>query len=914
MNARTYSLACLVLFFLASSASSASAIAADTQPAATQPAAEPCKIVSRITNESGVTVARLDNGLTIIVKATRQAPVVCVRAYVHTGGIYEGELLGTGVSHLLEHLVAKGAVHDMGSAAAGQAKQTRGRVQEIGGQSNAYTTLDHTCYYISAAAGKTYDCIDLVADWMARPDISREDFDREHGVVQRELEMRKDDPSRTMWYAHSTNFFAPHPAGVPVIGYADPLANLTMEELVAYHGRVYVPQNMVFCVVGDVDVEAVLERTSRAFAGFAAGRPPQHTLPAVPQVTGIRRVVQPNEDLTDTMEKMSFRSIPLVHEDLYALDVLAYALTEGRSSRLSRKIYREKKLVTSISSSSWTPAWGAGMFTVSFRSDPNKADAAEQAILAELRTVVAEGITEDELERAKRQKVADFVYSQQTVDSIAGTLATDFLVTGDVEFSKHYTERIQAVTTEDILRMAKKYFDFDAMVFTRVVPPAEAKAATQKADEVAATESARPTMFTLSNGLRVVLYSTDSVGLVSMTLVVRGGLLVEDANTNGMGTLTAALSTKGAGDRSAEEISAFFARAGGGVSGNSGNNTLYWKATVLDDSFGEALDIFADVIIRPTFAQGELDIIRPGLETRIKRETEHWFYELRKWFRGKFFIDTPYSRLTSGKLEVIQQAKPKQIAEYHAANVRTGASVLAVYGNFDAAETRTRIEKLFAEMPEGDVTIPQVAARKVGDDELHILKTNKTNAGVIVAVPSMKVTNLDDRFALAVLDTIISGWNLPSGWLHTELRGKKLVYVVHAYNWIGLSPGAFMTYAQCEPDKAAQVAQIIRKNMRKAASHTPTQEDIDIAINTILTAELLDNQSMSALSMFAALDELYGFGYDFRSRLESHYRKVTPAEVLRVGQKYLAGGMVTIITTPQPEVFETPAEPQTEKK
>jgi len=889
-------------FLLASLAALASCAPSEVE---TRPAPAPAAIAERVVTKSA-TVVKLANGLTVIIRVTRDAPVVCVRAYVRTGGLYEGRWLGCGISHLTEHLVAEGAAHDMGAGTAKEARQASGRVAEIGGQSNAYTSLDHTCYYISAAAGKAMDCIDLVADWMARPDITVEDFRREHGVVQRELEMRADDPARQIWQAHSANFFGRHPAGVPVIGYAGPLAKVTHEDVIAYHRRAYAPQNMIFAVVGDVDAKAVLKRVRRAFAGFTQGRAQDLTLPPVPRIAGVRRVVQTNKALREVMQRMSFRTIPLIHDDLYALDVLSYVLTRGRSSRLERMIKRKLALVTSISSSSWTPAWGAGMFTVSFRSAPDKADAAERAILDELKSVVAKGVSGDELARAKRQKVADFVYSQQTAESVAATLATDLLSTGDVDFSKNYTDRIQAVTGEDVRRAARKYFDFDAIAITRLEPEAKGPPSPKKEDlgrQAVVTE-----MFKLPNGLRVVLHPTDAVGLVAMALVNRGGVLLEDEKTNGLGAAMTALSVKGAGDRSAEQIAEFFDRAGGSIAGNCGNNTFYWRATVLDDSFDEAMEILADIVQRPTFSAKELDILRPVLQTRIKQQDENWHGQLSKYFRGKFFTGSPYRLLSIGSSDVVAAATPKLIAAWHDKHVRAGASVLAVYGNFDAAAARRHIAKLFAAMPEGDVRLPSPGPRKLDKRlERHVLKTNNRVAAIMVAAPGMKITDLADRLPIAVLDTIISGWHLPAGWLHTELRGKQLVYVVHAYNWSGLAPGAFQVYAACQPDKAQQVVEIIRKNLDKAASYVPTQREIDLAVNSILTAELLDNQTMDSQAMSAALDELYGFGYDFHKKLQEQYRTISPAEVLRVGGKYLGRGYVVTITTPDPKALETDA-------
>ena len=232
--------------------------------------------------------------------------------------------------------------------------------------------------------------------------------------------------------------------------------------------------------------------------------------------------------------------------------------------------------------------------------------------------------------------------------------------------------------------------------------------------------------------------------------------------------------------------------------------------------------------------------------------------------------------------------------------------MLAIYGNFDLAATESAVRKLFDPMPAGDVTVPTVAARTVADaGERHIHdRKNLKGAGVIVAAPGMKVTDVKDRDAMAVLDTIISGYRLPRGWLHSELRGKGLVYVVHAFNHAALVPGAFVTYAQCKPDDGPVVAKIIRKNLRRTLTHPFAQGEVDEAVNIILTADLLANQSMRALSMQASLDELYGFGWDARKGYEKRLRAVTPAEVKRVAKKYLSGGYVTTVVTPKPEAFE----------
>lgn len=864
----------------------------------------PLQVTSRTITDSGVIVAKLENGLAVIIKPMRTAPVVNVRAYVHAGGIYEGRWLGCGLSHLCEHLVAKSEGEKTNPEAPAGMSASREIRSDIGGQSNASTSSNLTQYYISAASGKAMECIDLVGAWMARPSITRADFEREHGVVQRELELGKDDPRRQMWYAHAADVFRGHPAAVPVIGYAAPLAALTYDDVIKYHHMMYVPQNMVFVIVGDIDVEAALARTCQVFAGFKAEREPLHNLPVVEPLAGVIRTVRGHATLTETMQEMSFRSIGLLDDDLYPLDVLATILSTGQNSRLVSKLLRQQRLVTSVSASSYTPAWGKGLFNVSFRCSPDKADEVEKAVLAELALAAEKGVNATELKRAKRQMIAGFVYTQQSVDSVSSRLGSDYITTGDADFSRNYTKRIEAVTAARVLAVAKKYLTPDRMAITRMVPTETLPAIGGKNGSAAASKTVT---LKLPNGLRAVLTSTDAVDLVSMAFVAKSGLMVEDESTNGLGQMMASLATKGAGGMSAEQIAEFFDNAGGSISGACGNNSVYWQTSVLSDSFDKALSILADVVQRPAFTKSELEILRPRQLSAIDRMDEDWAPQLQVFFRKNFFNGSPLALVQTGSKDVVAKATVHQLREHHRKYVRAGDSVLAIFGNFDANVAAKRIRTLFADLPAGKVDIKAQPAPKVKPaGELAVLKTEKKIAAVIVAVPGMTVDN-DDRFPLAVLDTIISGYRMPGGWLHSELRGKQLVYVVHAYNSPALAPGAFITYAAGDPAKAPEILRIIQTNLRKAATYTPTEAEIKRAVNTILTADLLGNQSMSSLAMTAATDELYGFGHDFRNKLESIYAGITPADVAAVGKKYLSGGYFSAVTTPEPDLVQPPA-------
>jgi zinc protease len=379
----------------------------------------------------------------------------------------------------------------------------------------------------------------------------------------------------------------------------------------------------------------------------------------------------------------------------------------------------------------------------------------------------------------------------------------------------------------------------------------------------------------------------------------------------------AQLSSKGIPGMNATQIAEFFDSAGGDLRAGCGNDTWSYQATVLSDSAEKALQVLAGVVINPTMQADELEILRPQALAAIDRREEAWHGQLTKFFRQDFFAGTGYGLLPEGNKELVKNVTAAQLAEHHK-QIKAGSSVLAVAGDFDPAAMRSAVEKAFGAMPAGKIELPATApatapatqpTRQAG---LHVKPTQNTTAGVIVAVPGMTVTDTADKTPINVLDAIISGWNLPSGWLHEELRGKQLVYVVHAYNQVGLRPGAFVTYAACQPDKAAEVRGIIDRNLRKAADYTPTKRELDEAVNLIVTAELLDQQQPASLAATAAVDELMGLGYDFASKLEERYRAVTPADVNRVAKKYLGQALFEYVTTPRPELLNAQTQPATQ--
>src|SRR3954462_13350850 len=219
----------------------------------------------------------LPNGLTIIVQEDRSAPVASVQAWCGTGSVDENQHLGAGLSHILEHMLFKGTKTNPASAI------TR-KVQDVGGYINAYTSFGRTVYWIDAPKDGVSVALEVLSDAMMNSTLPVEEYGKEQEVIRREFAMGMDDPDRMAGQLLFATAFQRHPYRLPVIGLIDVFNQLTRDEVMQYYRSRYVPNNLTFIVVGDVDPEAVyrqLEDFFKAHPGkslqpvFIPSEPPQ---------------------------------------------------------------------------------------------------------------------------------------------------------------------------------------------------------------------------------------------------------------------------------------------------------------------------------------------------------------------------------------------------------------------------------------------------------------------------------------------------------------------------------------------------------------------------------------------------------------------------------------------------------------
>lgn len=867
----------------------------------------------RIVDRNDEVIAVLENGMTVIARRV-QSPVLAVRAYVRTGGVYEGKWLGGGLSHLLEHLVAGGTNQRRSE------EENRNLLQRIGNNSNAYTTYDHTCYYVNTTSDHLDEAVDLVAGWVLGAKITPEEYAREYEVVQRELEMNKGEPDSIFWHLMQANRYRVSPARVPVIGYQQVIQGLTRDDVYNYYRLAYQANNLVFAVAGDVAPERMLAAIKANVAEAPPGREFAREIAGEPPVLAPRHASASFPKLGQAKLDLSFPSVKLDHPDLYALDLLATIMGSGDSSILVEELRDRRQLVSSVECSDFTPAYIEGSFSVTMELDPGKIDQATRAVLEVVERVKTQPIDASRIARAKTQMRADRVKELQTSEAVVSALATDLLSSGDPHFGQRYVDRIQKVTAEELRWVAERYLDPARLLTTSLLPAESVSVAAPPATQNASAETfSQVNRIQLKNGAVLLHKQITTSPVVEVRMFALGGLTAEDEKTNGLGNLTMTMLPRGTRSRSAQQIAEFFDQIGANIVTGCGNNSWFWHLTCLKEDIDKAFEVYADVVNDPAFPETELPAVKQRIIADIEEQDADWHAQAMRFFRKSYFgpQDSPYQFNPTGQVDAVSQATAAQLGHWYD-RVLKGPRVIAIFGDVGQSQAMALANQYLAGGRVEAGPIPQGAEPDgpgaghgmpaITVERVEIQKTAQPLAGVVIGFNSQSLVGSAAVPGLLVIDTMTSGYGYPTGYLFDVLRGRGLVYVVHAAEMPGVRsefPGTFLVYAGCDPSQVNQVVDLILENIARCQGSEKDMQDDWFARSKklIITGQALDNETAGQQAETAALDELYGLGYDYRDRLSDRINAVTIDRVRQVARARLNGCVVTI-STPAPEVVK----------
>jgi len=410
---------------------------------------------------------RLDNGMRVIVKPDRRAPVVVVMLSYQVGGVDEVNGV-TGVAHVLEHMMFKGTP----TVPAGEYSRL---IATAGGRENAFTSNDFTGYFATLQKSQLELALRLEADRMTNITLSPDEFAKEIKVVMEERRWRTDDRPRSLTYEQlMATALVAHPYRNPVIGWMSDLESMKVEDAREFYRRWYTPSNATLVVVGDVDPKEVLALANRYFGAIPAREPPERKPQQEPAQLGIKRVtVKAPAELPYVL--IAFRAPALrdaEHDwEPYALEMLAAVLDGSEAARLKRSLVRGERIASAAEASYDSIARGPGFFYLSATPTPGKSAAqVEQGLRREMGKIIDKGVTAEELDRIKAQAVAAHVFQRDSMFFQARMIASLEAAGISHRTLDLQLKKLREVTPEQVREVARKYFRDDALSIAHLDP------------------------------------------------------------------------------------------------------------------------------------------------------------------------------------------------------------------------------------------------------------------------------------------------------------------------------------------------------------------------------------------------------------------------------------------------------------
>jgi zinc protease len=816
----------------------------------------------------------LDNGATIVCSYLDDSPIVTVQVRVLSGLSNEGRYAGSGISHFLEHLLFKGTRRKSSS-------QITREIKAMGGTVNGSTGLDSAEYHITVPNEYFADALSLIVEMVMEPVFTEAEMDSEREVILREINLREDSPSSRQMRILFEQAYRQNVYRYPIIGYKELVKSLRKDEVLEYHESVYTPERIVLGVSGGIEPSEAIALGRKKIEGYDRGRVWENVVMAEPRQVYPSISTFPSDVIVGYMA-IGFHGTSLYSPDLYPTDVLSIVLATGKDSLLYNRIVKDKQLLYSISSFNVTPKY-PGLFLISGIGEPEKLDMARDEIFAAINEFKSKEVNDTALERAKNLVISAYLRAHESTRSIASSMTSSQLMTGDASFFAKYVDEIKDVTPADVNVAAWRYLheDNSTTVYTvpdipEAVPPDVVQ---PLSPEDAGVEEGR-----LSNGLRVIAKRKGSLPLVSVTFAARGGLLAENEKDNGISNLTASMMLKGTRKRTEAEIEPAIERMGGDISSFSGMNSIGLAMSVMSEDMKEAMDIFHDVITGSIFPEEELVLERRKIISAIKEQDKDIFSVTMRRVRKLLYGEHPYSMRTLGEIDALEDLTRADLAAFYAETGSPENSVVTVVGDINPVEV---IEDLTRRFSSWTGKAAGVRSRRV-KELAGVLKENvlmrKQQAVIAIAFQGVDV-NDDRKYALDIISSLLSG---ADGILfHSAREDKALAYATGAVNQPNLDRGYFVLYIATTQEDLPRAKKTLLGAIDTVKEGALNEEDISSSRKKLITGHDISLETNSAVSMVMALDELYGLGAEDHERYSERISSVTTEDIVRVAGEIL---------------------------
>lgn len=785
----------------------------------------------------------LDNGLTLIVHEDHKAPIVAVNIWYHVGS--KNEKIGkTGFAHLFEHLMFNGSENY---------DDDYFQIMERVGATdlNGTTNTDRTNYFQNVPISAVDLALWMESDRMGHllGAVTQEKLDEQRGVVQNEKRQGENQPYAVTWELITKGTYpVGHPYSWTVIGSMEDLDAAALEDVHEWFKTYYGAANAVLVVAGDITPEVAKEKVEKYFGDIPSGPPIAKYDTWIAKMEGSKRQIV--QDRAPQSRVYKVWNVPeWGNEELAYLDLASDVLASGKSSRLFKRLVYDDQIATDVAAY-YSPGEIGSQFTIRATAKPG-GDLAkvEKAIDEVLSQFLTEGPTQEELQRVKTKHIANFVRGIERIGGFGGKsdiLAQSQVYGGSPDYFKKMLGYVANSTVKDIKDASVKWLS-DGVYILEVHPFPNYTELAVGVDRSKLPETGIPPdvsfpeiqTATLSNGLKVMLSQRSSVPLVNLRLLVDAGYASDQFAIPGTASLSMAMLDEGTSKLNSLEISDMLDNFGANLGTNSNLDMSFVNMSSLKEKLDLSLDLFADVILNPSFPETELDRLKKERIAQIQREKSNPIQMGLRTFPGIIYgkdhaYGLPFTG--TGYEETVVKIQRDDLVKFHKTWFKPNNSTLVVTGDISMDELLPKLENHFDDWEEG--TVPKKNISKVNNSEKPVVYLmNKTGApqSIIIAAQLFPGRSVENNLEIETMNDILGGSF--TSRINMNLREDK-----HwSYGSRSLIMGArgqrpFIVFATVQSDKTKEsFAEVLREISEFRSSNPATEDELTkIKLNNTL--------------------------------------------------------------------------------
>jgi zinc protease len=901
-----------------------------SEPVSVEPPADPPATGEAEPAVTGPSVSyemyTLDNGLDVILHVDHSDPVVAINLAANVGS--SREVAGrTGFAHLFEHLLFM----DSENLGYGGLDEMNTR---IGGEgTNGFTTHDMTQYFQAVPADALEKVIWAEADklgWFINT-VTQAVVDTEKQVVKNEKRQRVDNQpyGHNLYVVNKAIYPEDHPYNWQIIGSLDDLEAATLEDVKTFYNRWYVPNNVTLTLSGDFDIDEAKALIEKYFDEIPRG-------PDVdPRDT---RAGALNENLSLYHED-NFATVPQLtmvwptvdqfHPDSYALEVLSEYLSQGKRAPLNEVLIDEQKLTSNVSTFNYGKVL-AGEFYLMTRANVNEdLDALMPAIELAFKRFEDNGISQADLDRIKAGYEVEFYGKLQSALGKAIALAQYNTLAGDPGRINSDIEKLQAVTTEDVMRVYNSYIKGKPHLLTSFVPKDQlvlalegstkakvveeviVQGAEQQVDKTAdARDFERtPSSFdrsveppfgapytlpspdvwreTLANGIQVYGIESHETPLVYFSLVLDAGRDRGDTEKPAVPSLTADLLNKGTANKTTAELEDAIKSLGSDIQVSAGATSTTVTGSSLSRNFGQTLALVEEMLLEPRWDAEEFELLKRKQINQIDQDAgDPGAISRREAAKLRYPADHIYSYLPYGTKEKLEAVFIEDLKSFYQAYYSPVRARLNIVGDVNAADVQAATDGIASgwNTPGTDtVSLPQ--ANPVEQSAIFFYDVSGAKQSVLrIQRPSLSA--LDPDYPLANAANFLLG-GIYTSQLMTELRvNRGYTYGIRSRFSGAKDRGNFTIGSSVRSNVTLESMELIREIVGNFGPGF-TEEDLQILKGAVLRGQALKNETLSAKLGVVQNISYLGYPDDYQARNAARVEAMTLDQFREITGKYL---------------------------